>query len=245
MAAPADLILAVLFFAAALLYSTVGHGGASGYLAAMALVGMSPAEMRPTALVLNVLVSAVATRQFARHGHFRWSEFLPVILPAAPMAFLGGTLQLSADVYRPVVGVVLLLAAARALVTANRPETPPRRAPLPLLVFAGAAIGLLAGLTGVGGGIFLTPLLLFAGWSPAHRAAGVSAPFILVNSLAGLAGFLSVAPALPRAIPWWMLVTLLGGWLGARAGSRHFPGVRLRRALGVVLLIAGIKLVAA
>ena len=239
-----DLLLTVLFFAAAALYSTVGHGGASGYLAAMALVGMAPAEMRPTALVLNVVVAAVATRQFARQGHFRWREFLPVILPAAPMAFLGGTLQLTETVYRPVVGVVLLLAATRALVTATWPETVPRTAPLPLLVFAGAAIGLLAGLTGVGGGIFLTPLLLFAGWSPTHRAAGVSAPFILVNSLAGLAGLVTAAPVLPPAMPWWMLVTLLGGWLGARAGSRHLPSAPLRRALGVVLLIAGIKLIA-
>jgi uncharacterized membrane protein YfcA len=240
---PVDLLLAALFLAAATLYSTVGHGGASGYLAAMALVGMSPAEMRPTALVLNVIVAAVATRHFARQGHFRWREFLPVILPAAPMAFLGGTLQLSADVYRPLVGVVLLLAGIRALVTASRPETVPRNAPLPLLVFAGAAIGLLAGLTGVGGGIFLTPLLLFAGWSPTHRAAGVSAPFILVNSLAGLAGLLSTAPALPPAMPWWMLVTLLGGWLGARVGSRHLPSAPLRRTLGVVLLIAAAKLI--
>jgi len=238
-----DLLLAALFFAAAMLYSTVGHGGASGYLAAMALVGVSPAEMRPTALVLNVIVAAVATRHFARQGHFRWREFLPVILPAAPMAFLGGTLQLSAEIYRPVVGVVLLLAGVRALVTASRPEAPSREAPLPLLVLVGAAIGFLAGLTGVGGGIFLTPLLLFAGWSPTHRAAGVSAPFILVNSLAGLAGLLSTAPALPAAMPWWMLVTLVGGWLGARVGSRHLPSAPLRRTLGVVLLIAATKLI--
>jgi uncharacterized membrane protein YfcA len=241
---PVDLLLAALFFAVAALYSTVGHGGASGYLASMALVGMAPADIRPTALVLNVVVAAVATRHFARNGHFRWREFLPVILPAAPMAFFGGTLHLTAAIYRPLVGVVLLLAAARALSTATRPETAPRTAPLLLLVFSGAAIGLLAGLTGVGGGIFLTPLLLFTGWSPTHRAAGVSAPFILVNSLAGLAGLLSSAPMLPPAIPWWILVTLVGGWLGARAGSRHLPSAPLRWALGAVLLIAGIKLIA-
>jgi uncharacterized membrane protein YfcA len=238
------LVLAALLFVVAALYSTVGHGGASGYLASMALVGMAPVDMRPTALILNVVVASVATRHFAQNGHFRWREFLPVILPAAPMAFLGGTVHLAATIYRPFVGVVLLLAAIRAIVTARRPEATPRPAPLALLILAGAAIGLLAGLTGVGGGIFLTPLLLFTGWSPTHRAAGVSAPFILVNSLAGLGGLLTSPLAFPPALPWWIVVTLVGGWLGAAAGSRRLPSAPLRRALGAVLLIAGIKLIA-
>jgi len=239
-----DLILAALFFAVAALYSTVGHGGASGYLASMALVGMAPTDMRPTALILNIVVASIATRQFAKNGYFRWREFLPVILPAAPMAFLGGTLHLTAPVYRPVVGVVLLFAAVRAVVTATRPDVPPRAAPLALLILSGGAIGLLAGLTGVGGGIFLTPLLLFTGWSPTHRAAGVSAPFILVNSLAGLAGLLTTQGTLSTAMPWWIICVLVGGWIGAVGGSRRLPRASLRRALGAVLFIAGIKLIA-
>ncbi len=241
---PTDLLIASLFFGVATLYSTVGHGGASGYLAVMALVGMAPAEMRPTALVLNVLVATVATRHFAKAGHFRWREFLPVILPAAPMAFLGGTLHLAGTVYRLLVGIILLLAAARALITSGKPDVTPRKAPLILLVTSGAVIGLLAGLTGVGGGIFLTPLLLFAGWAPTRSAAGVSAPFILVNSVAGLAGLLTADLTLPSALPLWAVVTLIGGWIGAYWGSRRMPSARLRRALGIVLLIAGFKLIA-
>lgn len=240
---PTDVWLTILFFAVAVLYAAVGHGGASGYLASMALLGMSQTMMRPTALVLNVVVATVATWHFAKNGHFRAREFVPLIIPAAPMAFLGGALHLTATVYRLLAGIVLLLSAARILTTATRPETQPRRAPLFLLIFCGAAIGLLAGLIGVGGGIFLTPLLLFTGWSPIHRAAGISAPFILVNSLAALAGLRMTTQALPHALPLWILVTLVGGALGACSGSRNLPSAPLRRALCAILLIAGVKLI--
>lgn len=238
------LILAGLFFAAALLYSSVGHAGASAYLAAMALMGVAPATMRPTALVLNLFVSTIVIVRFARAGHVPWRNLLPLAAGSVPMAFVGGSIDLPGEVYRPLVAVVLLAGAWR-LATARTELDDGEHSGVPLLagLAVGAAIGLLAGLTGTGGGIFLTPLLVLAAWTGTRDAAGLSGAFILVNSVAGLAGLLTGGVDLPPAIPLWVAAVAAGGLVGSWLGAARFSILNLRRALAFVLVLAAAKLV--
>ncbi|WP_309722595.1 sulfite exporter TauE/SafE family protein [Armatimonas sp.] len=244
--------LPVLIFLAALLYASVGHAGASGYLAAMALVGMSAEVMKPSALVLNLLVSSIGTVAFARAGAFSWRLFWPFALGAIPLAYFGGAAKLDGSWYKPLVGVVLLVAAVRLLFgklptveNTGRPNDTniPQMPPIWLSVLLGAGIGFLAGLTGTGGGIFLTPLLLLMGWAKAKEAAGTSVAFILVNSLAGLAGKPSSLAHLPPSLWLWAIAAVAGGSLGAILGSKRLPPPSLRRLLALVLLIAAAKLI--
>lgn len=241
---PEALLLAVLFFAAALLYSSVGHAGASAYLAAMALVGVAPETMRPTALVLNLFVATIVIIRFARAGHLPWRNLVPLAAGSIPAAFLGGSIHLPGDIYRPLVGIVLVAGAVR-LATATAAADEEGRPGVPIVpgVVAGATIGLLAGLTGTGGGIFLTPLLVLAAWTGTRDAAGVSGAFILVNSLAGIAGLLTGGVSLPPAIPLWVASVAAGGLIGSRVGAARFSILNLRRALAVVLVLAAAKLV--
>ena len=238
--------LAVLIFAAAVLYSSVGHAGASGYLAAMALFSVPPETMKPTALVLNVLVASIATFRFVRAGRFSGAVFWPLALVSVPCAFLGGFLVLPGDLYKPLVGCVLVYAAIRSVIRASRPDhgelrSPPRAG----LLVAGASIGLLSGLTGVGGGIFPSPLLIFLRWSDVKSTSGIAAAFILLNSAAGLAGVLTRHPVLPEALPLWTIAAVAGGLIGADYGSRRLGIPAIQRLLAVVLLIAGGKMILA
>lgn len=238
------LLLALLFFMAAVLYGMVGHAGASAYLAIMALAGVSAEVMRPTALVLNILVASIVTVRFARAGFVRPMAALPFLVGSIPAAFIGGAILLPPELYRPLVGAVLIVAAFRFGVTAASPvDDVPPRAPVLLAVISGAVIGLLAGLTGTGGGIFLTPLLLAAGWAGTRFAAGTSALFILANSVSGLAGNYSSVGNIPEAIPIWLAAVSAGGFIGSELGSRRLPTPWLRRGLALVLLIAGLKLI--
>jgi uncharacterized membrane protein YfcA len=246
--APGDVaLLAFLIVAAALLYSSVGHAGASAYLAAMALVGLAPEVMKPTALVLNILVAVIGTIRFSQAGAFSWATLWPFLLGSMPLAFVGGAVQLPGVLYKPLVGLVLLYAAVRLLwstwarqgVSTEVVLAPPL---LPAVVL-GSGIGLLSGLIGVGGGIFLTPLLLFRRWAETRRAAGVSAAFILLNSLAGLAGNVASVRFLPGEIPVWAAAAGAGGLVGSGLGSRRLGTATLRRLLAVVLVIAGLKLI--
>jgi uncharacterized membrane protein YfcA len=239
-----DLILAALFFVAAVLYGMVGHAGASAYLAIMALMGVPPAVMRPTALVLNILVASIVSLRFARAGFVRLGAVLPFVIGSIPAAFIGGAITLPPELYRPMVGAVLIFAAFRFGVTASQvgDEYPPRP-PFVLAVLSGAVIGLLAGLTGTGGGIFLTPLLIAAGWAGTRFAAGTSAVFILVNSISGLTGNLASVGSVPSVIPLWLGAVAVGGFIGSELGSRRLPAPWLRRGLALVLLIAGLKLI--
>ena len=238
------LLLALLFFGAALLYSSVGHAGASAYLAAMALVGVPAATMRPTALVLNLFVATIVIVRFARAGHLPWRSLVPLAAGSVPMAFLGGSIDLPGEIYRPLVAVVLLAGAWR-LATATPVTDDEVRPGVPLLpgVLAGAAIGLLAGLTGTGGGIFLTPLLVLAAWTGTRDAAGLSGAFILVNSIAGLAGLATGGASLPSALPLWVAAVVAGGLIGSWLGAARFSILNLRRALAFVLVLAAAKLV--
>ena len=245
-----ETVVALLAFGmliAAFGYASVGHGGASAYLAAMALAGVAPEEMRPIALALNVIVSALATWKFHRAGHFRWRLFWPFAAVSIPFAYLGGAIALPDQTYRVLVGVVLVYAAWQ-LWRSGRAGEEMRELSEPPLAWAmliGAAMGLLAGLTGVGGGIFLSPLLLMLGWAGTKQTSAVAAPFILVNSVAGLAAIaVSRSAVLPGYT--WVLVpaVLIGGWLGAEYGSRRFANPLVRRVLAVVLALAGGKMAA-
>jgi uncharacterized membrane protein YfcA len=240
------LLLAALFFAAALLYSSVGHAGASAYLAAMALIGLPPDVMRPTALVLNLFVAGIVVVRFTRAGHLPWRELLPLVLGSIPAAFIGGGIELPGEIYRPLVAIVLLAGAWRLATAPAAGEDVPTGVPLLPGILAGAAIGLLAGLTGTGGGIFLTPLLVLAGWAATRDAAGLSGAFILANSLAGLAGLAGLASGgvtLPSALPVWIAAVVAGGLIGSWLGAARYSVLGLRRALAVVLVIAAGKLV--
>jgi len=231
---------------AAFAYASVGHGGASAYLAAMALAGMAPGEMRAIALVLNVLVSAIATYKFTRAGYFSWRLFWPFAVVSVPLAFVGGAITLPNASYKILVGAVLIYAAWQLWRSGRagqemRAVTPPS---IPRAMAIGAALGLLAGLTGVGGGIFLSPLLLMLGWAGTKQTSAVSAPFILLNSIAGLvAGLAMKSASLPSYI--WILATaaVAGGWLGAEYGSRRFTNPAVRRILALVLAVAGAKMI--
>lgn len=241
------LLLALAFFAVAALYSSVGHAGASGYIAAMALLGLAPEQIRPTALVLNLLVGGIGLLRFWRGGHVRWRNVLPFVLASAPAAFFAAQVQLPRQGYSVLLGLVLVVAAIGVFRHAARAEREDRdaegrRVPWAPGLLVGAVIGVLSGLTGTGGAIFLTPLLLFAHWMPTREASGTSVAFVWINSLTALAGLLRADIALPDALPVWLAAVALGAVLGTQLGLAWLPARRLRQALGVVLLIAAGKL---
>lgn len=240
---PTVLLIIAAILIVAILYSSVGHGGASGYLAVMAFFSVAPAVTRPTALVLNLFVASIASFQFRRAGYFSWPLFWPFAAASIPFAFIGGMIQLPTDVYKTVLGLVLLFAAFRLAwkFASDRDEV--REPKLWMALAIGAAIGLLSGLVGVGGGIFLTPILLLLGWSDPKTAAGNSALFILVNSAAGLAGNRTQLSLLPDAAWGWVIAAVIGGIIGSLLGARRFESLTLRRILAAVLFLAALKLI--
>jgi len=235
--------LAALIFVVALLYSTVGHAGASGYLAAMALFSISPLVMKPTALVLNILVAVIGTVRFYRARFFSWQIFWPFVVTSIPLSFIGGALTLPVPVYKSIVGGVLLYSAVRLFFSARRADDREvSRVPLFAALTIGAAIGLLSGLTGVGGGIFLSPVLLLMHWAKTKETSGVAVAFILVNSIAGLLGHISSLALVPREVIYFAPAAIIGGWIGTLLGTRVLPVAGIRRWLSVVLVLAGAKL---
>lgn len=226
----------------AFLYSAVGHAGASGYIAVLTLFGFTPELIRPIALVLNILVATIGVVQFSRAGHFSWALFWPFAVLAVPMAFVGGYITLPTHWLKMLLGIVLLVSAAQLIWKptidgeVRRPATGPA-------IAVGGGLGLLAGLTGTGGGIFLTPLLIFMRWAPTKQASAVSALFILVNSASGLAGNFSATRALPAFALSFAGVAVAGGGLGSFLGARRLDVVAIKRLLAIVLTIAGLKLV--
>ena len=240
-------VLGALFFAASILYSSVGHGGASGYLAAMGLFGVAPAIMRPTALVMNIAVASISLYKFSRASGFHWRLFWPFAVTAVPMAFVGGRIQLPILWFGVLVGCVLLFSAVRlfieTLTTGGKARTIKGPPPIAFALALGAAIGLLSGLTGVGGGIFLSPLLVLTGWATVRDSAAPTAAFVLVNSISGLLGLLSRQPTLPDALPYWVAAVIVGGLIGATYGSRRLGNNAMRQALAAVLVIAGAKMI--
>lgn len=226
----------------AILYSSVGHAGASGYIAVMSLFSLAPEVVRPTALALNILVASLATWQFWRAGYFSWRLFWPFAVLSVPFAFLGGYLTLPTRAFHMLVGAVLLASAVRLLLRSTvdvKEADPSRLAALSL----GGGIGLLSGLTGTGGGIFLTPLLVFCRWARVRTAGAVSALFILLNSTAGLLGNLSATQSFPTPALVLLVAAGLGGAVGSYLGSRRLGHTVIKRLLAVVLIIAGCKLI--
>ena len=233
-----SLAIAVVAF----LYSSVGHAGASGYIATLTLFGFATGFIKPTALILNILVACIGSFQFWRAGHFSWRFFWPFALLSVPTAFIGGYIHLPARIFKTLVGVVLLFSAVRLFFRKGDPPelSPPGR---PTAMAVGAGIGLLSGLTGTGGGIFLTPLVLLCHWAKTRTAAAVSALFILVNSIAGLIGYFSSGQPVP-SFAWILAVAaVVGGTLGSYLGSNRFPVRVISLLLGAVLIIAGVKLI--
>ena len=209
----------------------------------MALLSIAPESMRPPALILNILVSSIALTKFYRAKAFSWQLLLPLVAASIPCAFLGGQISLPAHIYKPIVGLVLIFAAWQVFMHAKRvymvSEKPASK---PALFAIGAGLGLLSGLTGVGGGIFLSPVLLFLRWAETKVISGVAAAFILANSISGLVGVLSKSPALPQGLVYWAAAAIAGGLIGAEYGSRRFANPTIRQLLALVLLIAGAKM---
>jgi uncharacterized protein len=240
---PETAALLALVALAATLYASVGHGGASGYLAAMALLGVAPAIMKPAALTMNIAVAGLVCFRLVRAGYFDARLFWPFALGSIPLAFLGGMLTVPGHFYKILVALALLVAAARLLwkTEDHAAVTRPR---LWQALASGAGLGFISGLTGVGGGIFLSPLLLFLRWANMRTTAAVSAAFILVNSVAGLAGHASVVTGWPPFLPWLVVAALGGGLIGSELAVRRAAPATLKRVLGVVLVIAGVKMLA-
>ncbi|MGB6221140.1 sulfite exporter TauE/SafE family protein [Haloferula sp.] len=237
-----DIALHAAILILAFLYSSVGHAGASGYIAAMSLAGVAIPEIRPAALMMNLGVACFGTWHFIRGGHFRWSLTWPFLIAALPFAFLGGKISLPPQLLGVLLGSVLLFSAVRFLFPSKQNKDDIRPPHVLIALISGAALGYLAGLTGTGGGIFLTPLLLFAGWATPKTAAATSIVFIAGNSLFGLIGFSTGSQAIPWHLASLFPFALIGGFFGSRLGSFHFSPDTIRRLLAIVLLVASGKL---
>lgn len=242
-----QLVVILAIFVVAMLYSSVGHGGASGYLAVMALFAVAPEITKPTALVLNLFVAMIAFIQFYRAGNFDWKVFLPFAIGSIPLAFVGGIIKLPTATYKIILGVALIMAAIRlAINLKSDSETNVPKIWVCLLI--GAILGFVSGLIGIGGGIFLTPILLLMNWTETKKSAGISALFIWVNSFSGLFGNWLLGKdsniiSLPTTVWLWISVAIIGGVIGATFGSYRFNSQTLRRVLAFGLIIAGVKLI--
>jgi uncharacterized membrane protein YfcA len=232
-----------LFLLMAVLYAAVGQGGGSGYLAAMALMGVAPERFRLIALTLNVVVASIGLVKFARAGFFDGKLLLPFVVTSVPMALVGGYLSLPSEVFRPVVAVALLWAAVLLIWKPPLPEEEVAgKPPVWASASVGGGIGLLSGLIGIGGGIFLAPFLILKGWAGAKKTACLSSAFILVNSLAGLTGVAFHTRDFPALLPVWMIVVALGGWLGAEFGAKRLSPKTLHWLLAALLVVAGARI---
>jgi uncharacterized membrane protein YfcA len=232
----------ILLFLVAFLYASVGHGGASGYLALMALFGISPDVMKPTALLLNLFVASTSFIQFYRGGHFKWNVFWPFALASIPMAFVGGLIHLDTFFYRKILGILLLIPIARFIFFSNIKPEQLKPANLYFSLVIGAVIGLLSGMIGIGGGIILSPVLLLLRWTDMKQAAAISALFIFMNSFSGLAGQLVRGIHFSTDMYGYVVIAFLGGLAGAFFGALRFKQAVLKNLLAIVLAVAAYKL---
>lgn len=237
-----ELLFYMLLFLVAFLYSSVGHGGASGYLALMAFFSFAPETMRPTALLLNIFVSLIAFIQYTRSGHFRWKLFWPFAIASIPAAFLGGLIVIDAKVYKMILGILLLFPVVRLLGVKFNDDKDIKNQSLMISLLVGGLIGLLSGVIGIGGGIILSPVILLLHWANMKQTAAVSALFILVNSLAGLGGLVTKGFDFRVEMVWMIAVAFIGGLAGSYLGAMKFKGDFLKKVLAAVLLMASVKL---
>ncbi|MFT3932767.1 MAG: sulfite exporter TauE/SafE family protein [Chitinophagaceae bacterium] len=232
----------VLLFVVAFLYASVGHGGASGYLALMAIFNFAPAVMKPTALLLNLFVSAVSFLQFYRGGHFKWKMFLPLVVLSIPLAYLGGLLSIDSHIYKKVLGLILIIPIVRFLFFPNIKVEEIKPYNIPLCIVIGGVIGFLSGLIGIGGGIILSPILLLLKWSDQKQTAAISAAFIFVNSLSGLFGQMKKGLHFSTDMYAYVAIAFIAGICGAYFGSIKFKQTILKNTLALVLMLAAYKL---
>ena len=231
-----------LLFVIAFLYASVGHGGASGYLALMAIFSFSPEVMKPTALLLNLFVSTVSFIQFYRGGHFKWKIFLPFAIASVPMAYAGGLITLDGTIYKKILGLLLIIPIIRFLFFPNIKVEEIKKSNIALSLVIGAVIGFLSGLIGIGGGIILSPVLLLLKWTDQKQTAAISAAFIFVNSLSGLKAQLSKGIHFSPDMYAYVAIAFVAGLCGAYFGSLKFKQTILKNTLGLVLLLAAYKL---
>jgi len=236
-----ELFYGILFFVA-FLYASVGHGGASGYLALMALYGVAPEEMKPTALMLNLFVSLTSFIQYYRGGYFFKKLFIPIAAASIPMAFIGGMITVEENIYKRVLGVLLLFPVIRFFFFKNVEDKDLKPSNLTIAIVTGAVVGLLSGMIGIGGGILLSPILLLLQWTNQKQTAAISAAFIFVNSVAGLGGMLTQGISFTGDMIAYIVVAFIGGLLGAYFGAKKFNQNVLKYVLATVLLLASYKL---
>lgn len=239
------ILMALGFLVVAALYAAVGQAGASGYLAIMALTGTAAGTMKVTALALNTVVAGIGTWVFLRAGRLSWRSIWPFAALGFPFSMLGGAIHLPADVYFPAVGAVLILSAiqmTRSALGRAAPQTPPRHPPFLAALLTGAGIGLISGMTGTGGGVFLAPVILMMGWASARDTASITAVYNLLNSAAALLGAGAIWDQLPTAMPVWLTAVVLGGTLGAAIGARYLPERALRLLLALLLFVSGLRM---
>lgn len=232
----------LLLIVTAFMYSSVGHGGASGYLALMALFSFPIVIMKPTALLLNIFVAGISFWFFKKNKHFKWRLFYPFAITSIPAAFIGGYIDIDTALYKQILGVFLIIAILRILPIFGNKSIKQREASLLASLLIGLAIGLFSGMIGIGGGIILSPVIILLGWGNMKEAAAVSALFIFVNSIAGISGFGIKGGALPMDALYLIPVAIIGGSLGAKYGSGKFNTKTLTYLLSFVLVIASIKL---
>lgn len=235
-------IFILLLFLVAFLYSSVGHGGASGYLVLMALFGIAPSLMKSSALLMNVFVSLISFYEYYRSGHFRWKLFFPFAIASVPFSFIGAYITIDALLYKKILGIILIFPILRLFGVFGKGSEEEKDINHIWAFAIGAVIGLLSGMIGIGGGIILSPVILLFHWGNMKQTASVSALFIFVNSIAGLVGLISKGIAIDNSIYLWIAVSLIGGFAGAYFGSRKLNNPVLKKILSVVLVIASIKL---
>ena len=237
-----DILICICLFLGAILYTSVGHAGASIYIAIMSIFGVPVTTIKPTALSLNIIVSSYTSYQFVRAKFYDIKLATPLLIGAIPAAFIGGYINLPSNIYKPIIGVMLLYSAYRFITVKKEDEKPTVPYKFFYAVTTGIIIGFLAGLTGTGGGIFLSPLIIFAAWTTTKGASGTVAIFIFFNSLFGLMGNITSLSAIPPTLPLYGGATLFGGIIGSRIGVHYFQHTAIKRTLGLVLLIASLKL---
>jgi uncharacterized membrane protein YfcA len=237
------LLLSLFIFLVAGLYASVGHGGASGYLALMTLLNMPIATIKPVALMLNIAVSLIAFIQFYRSGFFNKKLFIPLAIASVPAAYAGGLLSIDAHVYKQLLGGLLFISAIRLAMPLKKEAIVIQHLNIVLVVMIGASIGFLSGMIGIGGGIILSPLLILVRYSDIKTTSGISALFIFVNSIAGLLGQMHQGIVFSSSMSVMIAVAIAGGLIGSYIGAKQLNVSLLKKVLSVVLFIASLKLV--